>query len=174
LGEDFFMRSSGFRIGAALIIALVPAAVTASAGLDVQPPAAGSRPGPLEQAITPGTRLPMQLFMEIYITEGKMAVEGASVPVLENFIEQALKHPDDPIELNGHTDNRNSPAEELAESKAWADAIGHYLVSKGIRAERISTGGLGATQPRIVVAPGVRERVNRRVNMTLGEKNRGW
>ena len=112
--------------------------------------------------------------MEIYIPEGEMAVEAASIPVLENFIAQALEFPDEPIELNGHTDNRNSPAEELAETQAWADALGTYLVSKGIRAERISTGGLGATRPRVAVAPGTRERLNRRVNMTLGEKRSGW
>ena len=58
--------------------------------------------------------------------------------------------------------------------QAWADALGQYLVSKGISAQRISTGGDGATRPRVVVAPGVRERLNRRVNLTLGEKTRGW
>ena len=167
------MRLSALRIGIAFMgILMVPAAAGASA--DAQPAAATSKPGSAGQAITPGTRLRQQVLMEIYITEGAMAVEAASIPVLENFIEQALEYPDEPIELNGHTDSRNSPAEELAESKAWADAVGNYLVSKGIRAERISTGGLGATQPRVVVAPGTRERLNRRVNMTLGEKNRGW
>lgn len=168
------MRSTALRLGLALGIAMMPAAVGASSGVDVQPAASGPKPAPPAQATRPTARLPNQLFMEIYIPEGEMAVEAASIPVLENFIAQALEFPDEPIELNGHTDNRNSPAEELAETQAWANAVGTYLVSKGIRAERISTGGLGSTQPRVVVAPGTRERLNRRVNMTLGEKRGGW
>jgi outer membrane protein OmpA-like peptidoglycan-associated protein len=160
------MSRSAIRVAWAAAIFMVPAAAGAASHGDAQQPPV--------QAATPATRLPNQLLMEIYITEGQMAVEAASIPVLENFIEQALLFPNEPVELNGHTDNRNNPAEELAESRAWANAVGQYLVSKGIKAERISTGGLGATQPRVVVAPGTRERLNRRVNMTLGEKSRGW
>jgi outer membrane protein OmpA-like peptidoglycan-associated protein len=157
------MRRSAIRAASAAAILMVPASVGAASRVEAHQP-----------ATTAAARLPNQVLMEIYITEGQMAVEAASIPVLENFIEQALLFPDEPVELNGHTDNRNNPAEELAESQAWADAVGHYLVSKGIKAERISTGGLGATQPRAVVAPGTRERLNRRVNLTLGEKTRGW
>lgn len=159
------MRRSAIRVASAAAIMMVPAAVGATSRVEAQQPAASS---------SPATRLRNQVLMEVYITEGKMAIEAASIPVLENFVAHALEFPDEPIELNGHTDNRNAPAEELAESQAWADAVGHYLVSKGIKAERISTGGLGATQPRVVVAPGTRERLNRRVNLTLGEKTRGW
>jgi outer membrane protein OmpA-like peptidoglycan-associated protein len=165
------MRRSAIRAASAAAIFMVPAAVGAASGVEALQPPASSKP---PAAATPGERLRYQVPMEVYITEGQMAIEAASIRILENFIEQALLFPDEPIELNGHTDNRNNPAEELAESKAWADAVGHYLVSKGIKAERISTGGLGATQPRVVVAPGTRERLNRRVNMTLGEKTRGW
>jgi outer membrane protein OmpA-like peptidoglycan-associated protein len=153
---------------------MMPAAAGAGGGPHVQPATASVALAPLPQAVAPGTRLRQQLIMEIYLREGAMAIEAGSVPVLENFLKQALEYPDEPIELNGHTDNRNSPAEELAETQAWADAVGNFLVSKGVRAERISTGGLGATQPRVVVAPGTRERLNRRVHMTLGEKTGGW
>lgn len=160
------MLRSAIRVGLPLGIFMVAAAGSACA--QPQPPA------PTAQKPAPGERLRHQVLMEVYMVEGKTAVEGESIRILENFLEQALLFPDEPIALIGHTDNRNAPAEEVAESKAWADALGHYLVSKGISAQRISTGGEGATQPRVVVAPGVRERLNRRVNMTLGEKTRGW
>jgi outer membrane protein OmpA-like peptidoglycan-associated protein len=163
------MRRSAIRIGLGLSIGLAPAA----AGGEVRPAADSERPA-LDQATSPAKRLPQQLLMEIYIKEGAVAVEAASIPVLENFIEQALEFPDEPIELNGHTHDGNSPAEELAETRAMANALGTFLVGKGIAAARISTGGLGATRPRVVVEPGTRDRLNRRVNMTLGRKNSGW
>ena len=162
------MRRAAFRIGVILSIAMVPA--LASAGAQPKPAA----PGATAQAPASGERLAYQVLMEVYIAEGQMAVVAESIPVLENFIERAKEWPTEPITLIGHTDNRNAPDEEKAESKAWANALGQYLVSKGISAQRISTGGEGATQPRVVVAPGVRERLNRRVNLTLGEKIRGW
>ncbi len=162
------MRIAAYQVGVALSIAMVSAA--ASAGAQPKPAA----PGAAAQAPAPGERLAYQVLMEVYIAEGQMAVVAESIPVLENFIKQAEEWPGEPITLIGHTDNRNAPAEEKAESEAWANALGQYLVSKGISAQRISIGGEGATQPRVVVAPGVRERLNRRVNLTLGEKTRGW
>jgi outer membrane protein OmpA-like peptidoglycan-associated protein len=157
------MRRSAIAIVLAAGVFIAPAPVGAISGVEVQQPPASS-----------ADRLRAQILMEVYIAEGHMAVVAESTPVLENFIEQALEYPDERIELIGHTDNRNFPAEEMAESKAWADALGSYLVSKGIPAERISTGGMGATQPRVVVAVGTRERLNRRVNMTIGDKTGGW
>ena len=157
------MRRSAIAIALAVGVFMAPAAIGASSGVEVQQPPASS-----------ANRLRTQILMEVYMAEGQMAVVAESLPVLENFIAQALEYLAERIELIGHTDNRNTPAEEVAESKAWADALGSYLVSKGIPAERISTGGMGATQPRVVVAVGTRERLNRRVNMTIGEKTRGW
>jgi OmpA-OmpF porin, OOP family len=51
------------------------------------------------------------------------------------------------VEVIGHTDNVGMPARNLALSRARADAVRTYLVSKGVQPELIATSGFGADQP---------------------------
>lgn len=51
------------------------------------------------------------------------------------------------VEVIGHTDNSGAPARNLALSRARADAVRTYLVSKGIPPELIVASGMGADQP---------------------------
>jgi outer membrane protein OmpA-like peptidoglycan-associated protein len=51
------------------------------------------------------------------------------------------------LEVNGHTDNTGNPAGNLALSVRRADAVKKYLMTKGIKDERITTHGYGDTRP---------------------------
>lgn len=71
------------------------------------------------------------------------------------------------IEIRGHTDFVGSDEYNIALSDARARAIKKYLIERGIGAERMSTRGMGKTQP---VAPNDTElgrRLNRRTEVVI-------
>lgn len=65
-----------------------------------------------------------------------------------NQIADALKEQDDKrVLIEGHTDSRGSDATNQALSKARADSVGSYLISRGLPAERVTSVGLGPSRP---------------------------
>ncbi|WP_253717005.1 OmpA family protein [Sphingomonas sp. AP4-R1] len=52
-----------------------------------------------------------------------------------------------PITLRGHSDTRGADADNLAASRKRAEAVGAYLVGKGVRPDRIDVVALGETRP---------------------------
>jgi outer membrane protein OmpA-like peptidoglycan-associated protein len=53
------------------------------------------------------------------------------------------------ILAKSHTDNRGSDQYNLSLSDRRAKSIGHYIVSKGISADRISGKGMGELEPKV-------------------------
>jgi outer membrane protein OmpA-like peptidoglycan-associated protein len=51
------------------------------------------------------------------------------------------------IEIAGHTDNKGNAEDNMKLSKDRAQAVADYLISKGIKAERLVVKGYGQTQP---------------------------
>lgn len=66
---------------------------------------------------------------------------------LDNVAKAMIDNPKSNIEVQVHTDNRGSAAVNATLSKKRAEEIKLYLVSKGIRAERINALGLGSEFP---------------------------
>ena len=66
---------------------------------------------------------------------------------LDRIAKAMLDNPKSVIEIQVHTDNRGTAAANASLSKNRAEVIKLYLVSKGIRAGRISALGLGSEFP---------------------------
>jgi len=63
-------------------------------------------------------------------------------------VADALKDQDNAkILVEGHTDSRGSEQTNMMLSKARADAVGSFLVSRGIPTDRVTTQGLGPSRP---------------------------
>lgn len=63
-------------------------------------------------------------------------------------VADALKDQDNAkILVEGHTDSRGSEQTNMLLSKARADAVGSFLVSRGIPSDRVTTQGLGPSRP---------------------------
>jgi len=73
------------------------------------------------------------------------------LPGAQNSLDQvaeAIKSQDDKkVLIEGHTDSRGSDATNQALSKARADAVGSFFISKGVPADRVTTAGLGPSRP---------------------------
>jgi outer membrane protein OmpA-like peptidoglycan-associated protein len=83
----------------------------------------------------------------IFFDLDKFDLKKESYAELAVVIELLAKNPGISIEISGHTDNYGIDEYNQQLSENRANAVKQYLVSKGAAAGRISTKGLGATQP---------------------------
>ncbi len=65
----------------------------------------------------------------------------------EQIVAMMNKYPTMVIEIGGHTDSKGDDDYNLKLSKARAESVKKYVVSKGIAAERIEAVGYGETKP---------------------------
>jgi len=65
----------------------------------------------------------------------------------EQIVALMNKYPTMAIEIGGHTDSQGSDEYNMALSKARAESVKKYLVSKGIDASRLEAVGYGETKP---------------------------
>jgi OOP family OmpA-OmpF porin len=93
------------------------------------------------------------LIKERIILEGaNFAFDSAEIlpkgyPVLDETAASLKDHPDVRIEIGGYADFRGSVAYNIKLSQRRADAVKNYLVSKGVRADRMVTKAYGKSSP---------------------------
>jgi len=83
----------------------------------------------------------------ITFATGQAAITAASDAVLNDVVAVLTANADWKLRIEGHTDNVGDQAANLKLSNARAGAVAAWLVGKGIDAARLSTAGLGDTQP---------------------------
>lgn len=66
---------------------------------------------------------------------------------LDQVAEAIKSQKDKKVLIEGHTDSRGSEATNQRLSKERADAVGQFLQSRGVTADRITTAGLAASRP---------------------------
>jgi peptidoglycan-associated lipoprotein len=70
--------------------------------------------------------------------------------LLEAFVDQAQKQPDQQIRIEGNCDERGSREYNVALGQRRADAAKKYLTNLGLSADRITTISYGKERPRAV------------------------
>lgn len=83
----------------------------------------------------------------ITFATGQAAITPASNDVLNDVLAVLVANPEWRLRIEGHTDNVGDKAANLKLSTARAAAVAAWLTGKGIDAARLSTAGLGDTQP---------------------------
>ncbi|HKV75834.1 MAG TPA: OmpA family protein [Gemmatimonadales bacterium] len=78
---------------------------------------------------------------------GKAALTTSSSDALDRVAAGLAEYQNLTIEIGGHTDNTGSRPTNIKLSKARADAVKAYLVSRGIAASRMTTKGYGPDAP---------------------------
>lgn len=73
--------------------------------------------------------------------------EKESYPELNRFAEFLKVNKKITIEIQGHTDNKGEPAENMILSEKQAQAVADFCISKGIKADRLTVKGFGQTRP---------------------------
>ena len=97
----------------------------------------------------------------------KSTLLTSSLPVLDEVVRVMNQNPNYRLAVSGHTDNDGDEAQNLLLSELRAQAVANYLVSKGIRPERISAKGFGETQPKTSNDTKEGQAINRRVEFKI-------
>jgi outer membrane protein OmpA-like peptidoglycan-associated protein/tetratricopeptide (TPR) repeat protein len=83
----------------------------------------------------------------IFFDVNKFELKPASTVELDNIVLLLKENPTVKVQIEGHTDNAGSAADNQKLSENRARAVIFYLTGKGIRPERMVAKGFGATKP---------------------------
>lgn len=103
----------------------------------------------------------------IFFDFGKATLRPESFPELDRLVSYMADNKGMEIELSGHTDNVGSKEANLKLSDDRAKAVTEYIVTQGIKAERIKTLGYGETKPVSTNDTDEGKQLNRRVEFTI-------
>lgn len=79
--------------------------------------------------------------------QGRAKISTSSYPELDEVAKMLQLNPAMVIQLEGHTDFRGDPKENLKLSQERVDAVKNYLVTKGVTKGKVKTKAFGGTQP---------------------------
>jgi OOP family OmpA-OmpF porin len=99
----------------------------------------------------------------ITFATGQATISPESNVVLSDVVAVLKANPEWNIRVEGHTDNVGTPAANLKLSQARAAAVVGWLTANGIEASRLTSAGLGDTQPIDSNATDAGKAKNRRV-----------
>ncbi len=83
----------------------------------------------------------------IYFETGKSVLKEISNTALNEVVQVMNENPSFKLSISGYTDNVGNAASNLILSQHRANAVMNYLISKGIKRERLSAEGYGQTKP---------------------------
>lgn len=116
------------------------------------------------QPIEVGTTVTLK---NILFVQSKDALLPESYPQLDLVVQFLQANPHVEIELAGHTDNRGSFQQLMSLSQKRVNKVKNYLVSKGIKAKRITGKGYGGSKPVSSNESEETRLLNRRVEFTI-------
>lgn len=116
------------------------------------------------QPIEIGTTVTLK---NILFVQSKDALLPDSYPQLDLVVQFMQANPHVEIELGGHTDNRGSFQQLMSLSQKRVNKVKNYLVSKGIKANRITGKGYGGSKPIASNENEDTRLLNRRVEFTI-------
>ncbi len=83
----------------------------------------------------------------VFFDSGKHDLLPSSVSELQRLLRVLQARPNLVIQLEGHTDNQGTDKNNQALSERRVQSVSTYLISQGIKADRIKTLGCGRTRP---------------------------
>lgn len=100
------------------------------------------------------------------------------LPIARDKLDSVAKaleevHDDQSIVVEGHTDSQGSDQNNLTLSQARADSVRQYLISRGVKTDRIRALGKGESQPLASNDTPEGRANNRRVEIIIGPRTGG-
>jgi outer membrane protein OmpA-like peptidoglycan-associated protein len=90
----------------------------------------------------------MYILEPVYFTGASTSIPRSAYPTLDLVAEALIKNPSILlVEVQGHTDDYGSEADNLALSDVRAAVVRNYLITKGVEPRRLEAQGYGETQP---------------------------
>lgn len=103
----------------------------------------------------------------VLFASGKAQLLPGAQNSLGQIAEALAAQSDKNVLIEGHTDSKGTESANLVLSKARAEAVGAFLISRGMPAERVTTAGLGPSRPIADNASAEGRANNRRVEIII-------
>lgn len=123
--------------------------------------------------------LKLSVNSEVSFDVNRAEIKPAFAPTLDKLAGVLNKYNRTVVHVVGHTDSDGSEAHNLDLSQRRADAVGNYLISAAVPAQRIRTEGRGESEPRASNANQAGKQLNRRVEIYVkpiveGQENQAY
>ncbi len=90
----------------------------------------------------------IEIFEKVYFETNKAIIKPESYPILDAVAATLKGHPEIKlVEIQGHTDERNSDEYNMRLSQDRAEAVRQYLMDKGVEPARLIARGYGESRP---------------------------
>ena len=99
------------------------------------------------ESINDGQAIKITFESGILFSTGKSDLSVSSKTALSQFAASLQANPDTDIQIYGHTDSRGGDKVNVPLSRQRAQSVADYLSSQGVSAERMTTQGMGSSQP---------------------------
>lgn len=119
------------------------------------------------ESINDGQALKVTFESGILFATNSSTLSAASQNALSNFASSLIGNPDTDVEIYGHTDSTGNDNINQPLSQRRADAVYAFLVSKGVAGRRMTSKGLGSSQPVADNTTAAGKAQNRRVEVYI-------
>ena len=118
---------------------------------------------------TPDDQLKLDIPSDISFAVNRADIQSNFRPILDQFATSLRNNAATRVDIVGHTDSSGSDAINNPLSVRRAESVRDYLVGRGVAGSRISTAGVGASQPIADNGNASGRALNRRVEIYVGE-----
>jgi outer membrane protein OmpA-like peptidoglycan-associated protein len=119
------------------------------------------------ESINNGEAIKVTFESGILFPTNSSTLSAASKTSLDNFATSLINNPDTDVKIYGHTDNTGTDAINNPLSERRASAVYSYLTQKGVSNSRLTSQGLGSTQPVADNSTKAGQAQNRRVEVYI-------
>ncbi|MEN9919981.1 MAG: hypothetical protein RL662_2417 [Bacteroidota bacterium] len=119
------------------------------------------------ESINDGQALKVTFESGILFATNSSSLNTASQSSLSQFAASLKANPDTDIQVVGHTDSSGSDAVNNPLSEKRAQAVYNYLLQSGVAGNRVSSKGMGSTQPISDNSTSAGKAQNRRVEVYI-------
>lgn len=119
------------------------------------------------ESINDGQAIKVTFESGILFATNSSTLSAASQTALANFATSLKNHPDTDIQIYGHTDSSGSDAVNNPLSEKRAQSVYNFLQSKGVSGTRMTSQGMGSTQPIADNTTSAGKAQNRRVEIFI-------
>jgi outer membrane protein OmpA-like peptidoglycan-associated protein len=134
------------------------------------PPAAAPAAPPVDTA-APSARPPVapsgaaMVLENVTFGTGSARLQAGSYVELDSIAKVLTANPALRVEIGGHTDVSDSPADDMHLSTLRAEAVRNYLVARGVPYQQVVARGYGGSQPRTPDTTPRGRAANRRIEL---------
>ena len=119
------------------------------------------------ESVNEGEAIKVTFESGILYATNSSTLNAASRTSLDKFATSLQNNPDTDVKIYGHTDSTGSDAINNPLSQKRAESVYNYLLSKGIRGNRIESQGFGSSQPVSDNSTAAGRTQNRRVEVFI-------